>query len=559
MIKQEILDTLKRITGNEANIEFPEREEHGDYSTNYALKEAKGKKPKKFAEELVSKLEKDKKLSTLISKIEIEGPGFINFFVKKEVLIEEAGKIVAEGKEYGKLDIGKDKTVVIDYSAPNIAKSFGIGHLRSTIIGQALYNIYAHLGSKVIGDNHLGDWGTQFGTLLYQITKSGKDPKDLTIGELELMYIDFEKKAEEAPELRNEARKWFKKLEDGDPKAREIWETVRTISMQEFDRVYKILGVSIDHTLGESFYEDKMPGVIEKLEEKGLLKESEGAKIVEFDDMPPALVLKSDGATTYLTRDLATIEYRIKEWDPDRVIYEVGSEQSLHFKQVFAAADALGWGKGRKFVHVGHGLIRFEHGKMSTRQGMTIKLDEVLNEAIKRAREIIENSETGRGLDEDEKEKVTKAVGIGAIKYFDLMHHPTTDIIFDWDRIFVLEGNSAPYLQYTLARTKSVLGKTKKTSKNPIKLDQNLTQKEESLLRSFAQFSEVIVDASNNYSPNLLANFLFDLAQKFNSFYNDHRILGEEKEDLRILLTDATGKLLENGLNILGIDTPEKM
>lgn len=390
----------------------------------------------------------------------------------------------------------------------------------------------------------MGDWGTQFGTLLYQITESGRDPKDLTIGELESMYIDFGKKAEEAPELRNEARKWFKKLEDGDSEAREIWETARNISMQEFDRVYKMLGVSIDHVFGESFYKDKIPSVIEKMEEKGLLKESEGAKIVELDDMPPALVLKSAGAGTYLTRDLVTIDYRINERDPDTIIYEVGSEQSFHFKQVFGVAELLGWGKSRKFVHVGHGLIRFEHGKMSTRHGMTIKLEEVLNEAIQRAREIIENSDTGRGLKEVEKEKVARSVGIGAIKHFDLMHYPTTDIIFNWDGIFVLEGNSPPYLQYTFARTKSVLEKTKKTPNNPIKLEQKLTQKEELLVRSFARFSEVIVDASNNYSPNLLANYLFDLAQKLNSFYNEYRILGEEKEDLRILLTAATGQLL---------------
>lgn len=559
MFRDGIKKAVERVVGDGVVIEFPQEEEHGDYSTNYALQASGDKNPRELAKKIVGRLKKDKELKELTSKIEVEGPGFINFFVKKDALLKEARDIVAKGEDYGKLDIGKGKTVVIDYSAPNIAKRFGIGHLRSTIIGQALYNIYAHLGYKVIGDNHIGDWGTQFGSLLYQITESGKDPKDLTIGELESMYVDFEKKAEEAPELRDEARKWFKKLEEGEPEAREIWEAVRNISMQEFDRIYKILGVSIDYVLGESFYEDKMPKVIKELKKVGLLEESEGAQVVRLKDMPAALILKSDGATTYLTRDLATIGYRIEEWDPDTFIYEVGVEQSFHFKQLFEVAGLLGWTKGREFVHLGHGLIRFEHGKMSTRHGMTIKLEEVLEQAIERAREIIENSETGRGLKEVEKEKVARAVGIGAIKYFDLMHHPTTDIIFSWEKIFVLEGNSAPYLQYTFARTKSVLDKTKKRGLDPIKLDQSLDPKEEGLIRSFARFSETIVDASNNYSPNLLANYLFNLAQKFNSFYNENRILGDEKEDLRVLLTAATGRLLENGLNILGIETPQKM
>jgi arginyl-tRNA synthetase len=559
MFRDRVRKAIEKAVGEEVVVEFPQEERHGDYSTNYALQRSGYKNPKDFAKKVVGRLKKDQRLKKLVGDIKVEGPGFINFFVKKEVLLEEAQNIVAKGDNYGKSDIGKGKTVIIDYSAPNIAKRFGIGHLRSTIIGQALYNIYSHLGFRVIGDNHIGDWGTQFGSLLYQITESGKDPKDLTIGELESMYVDFEKKAEEVPELRDEARKWFKKLEDGEPEAREIWETVRNISMQEFDRIYKILGVSIDQVLGESFYEDKMSRVIQELGEKGLLEKSEGAQVVKLKDMPAALVLKSDSATTYLTRDLATIDYRIKKWDPDTFIYEVGVEQSLHFKQLFEVARLLGWAKGREFVHLGHGLIRFEHGKMSTRYGMTIKLEEVLDQAIERAKEIIENSETGRNLKEVEKEKVARAVGIGAIKYFDLMHHPTTDIIFSWEKIFVLEGNSAPYLQYSFARTKSVLDKTKKDPVNPIKLDQSLDPKEEDLIRCFPRFSETIVDASNNYSPNLLANYLFELAQKFNSFYNENRILGDEKEDLRILLTAATGQLLENGLKILGIETPEKM
>lgn len=556
-----ILKALEKLTGKEAKIEFPEREEHGDFATSFALELAKkeDENPKKVAERLVGELKKDKELSEVVSEMEVAGPGFINFFLSEEYLIKEAQKITKKGKDYGKSDIGKGKTVVIDYSAPNIAKRFGIGHLRSTIIGQSLYNLYSYLGYRVIGDNHIGDWGTQFGTLLFQIVDSQKDSKDLTIGELEKLYVDFEKKAKNRPELRDEARKWFKKLEEGDEEARETWEIVRNISMEEFDRIYKILGVSIDHVLGESFYEDKMSFVIKKLKEEGLLKESKGAQVVKLEDMIPAMVVKSDGTTTYLTRDLATIKHRIDEWDPQLVIYEVGAEQTLHFRQVFEVANKLGWGKNREFVHVGHGLIRFKHGKMSTRKGTAIKLEVVLNEAVERAREVIEDSETGRGLKEVEKEKVARAVGIGAIKYFDLLHQPRTDIIFDWDKIFVLEGNSAPYLQYTFARTRSVLEKSKKDPQDPIKVPHDFDDKEKELIRQFVRFSGVIIDATKNYSPNLLANYLFDLAKKFNSFYNEKRILGDDREDTRLLLTAATGQLLKNGLAIMGIDTPEKM
>lgn len=544
-----ILKALQRASGKaDINLEFTENEIFGDYTTNIAI--VSGIK----AEEIVGKLKKDENLSSLVAKIEVKGPGFINFFLSQEALLRELGEIKEKGEKYGSSELGKGKTVVIDYSSPNIAKRFGIGHLRSTVIGQALYNLYQALGYKVIGDNHLGDWGTQFGVLLAQIAKipnSKFQISNLTVDGLEEMYIDFHKKAEENPKFWDEARAWFKKLEDGDKEARDVWKTVVDISMREFNRIYDILGVKMDYAYGESFYEDYLPKVIKTLEERGLVKKSQGAQIVEFKDLAPAMLTKSDGATTYFTRDLATILFRIGSWDPQIIIYEVGVEQTLHFKQVFEAARLLGWTKDRKFVHVGHGLIRFTHGKMSTRKGETVKLEDVLSEAVARARKI-----------KDDKQIAT-AVGIGAVKYFDLKHHPATDIIFDWEKMFVLEGNSAPYLQYTVARTNSVLAKGKANNSKLIAITKNLKLNEEELavLRYLFRFPEIVTQAARAYSPNLVCNYLFELAQKYNNFYNQHRILPPQSENgnFRLALTAGVGQVLKNGLAILGIETPEKM
>jgi len=538
-MRDTILKALQDATGEKnISLEFPENEAFGDYSSNVAM--VAGHK----AEEIVEKLREDKTLTGLFSKIEVAGPGFINFFLSEKALLDELASIEKQQEKYGTSDLGGGKTVIVDYSSPNIAKRFGIGHLRSTVIGQSLYNLYRFLGYKVIGDNHLGDWGTQFGTLLYQIDSKGLNASEQTIDELEKLYVEFNSEAQENEKLWDKARAWFKKLEEKDARAREIWQKVVDTSLKEFEKIYEILGVKIDYAYGESFYLDKMPSVIEELKKKGLLTESQGAKIIEFKDLPPAIVVKSDGATTYLTRDLATIRFRIGEWKPDILIYEVGSDQTLYFRQLFETVRLLGWKGNSEFVHVAHGLIRFEHGKMSTRKGDTVKLEGVISEAIDRARKIKDDVQ------------IATAVGIGAIKYFDLMHHPSTDIIFDWEKIFVLEGNSAPYLQYTVARANSVLEKGRKSSpKGKIALN----QEELVILRSLTRFSEIIVIAAKSYSPNLLANYLFDLAQKFNNFYNQHRIVGGENEELRLALTAGTRQVLKNGLAILGIETPQRM
>jgi arginyl-tRNA synthetase len=543
-MKDIILKSLREATGEEEiNLEIPENKSFGDYSSNIALKMEKN--PRQEAEKIIAKLKKDKEVMKLVEKIELAGPGFINFWIKKEKLVEELKKINQKKEDYGSSDEGKGKTMVIDYSSPNIAKRFGIGHLRSTVIGQALYNLYKTQGYKVIGDNHLGDWGTQFGVLLYQITSKGLNPDKLTIEELEKLYVDFHQEEKKDPSLHKKAKEWFKRLEEGNKEAREIWKKLVDISLTEFDRIYQMLGIKLDYAYGESFYEEYMPQVIRELREKKISKKSEGAEIIEFKDMPPAMIIKSDGTTTYFTRDLATIKFRIGSWNPDLFIYEVGNDQTLHFRQVFAAAKLLSWSEGKRFVHVNHGLIRFEHGKMSTRRGQTVKLEEILNEAIERAKKL-----------GSENEETAKKVGIGAVVYFDLSHHPTTDIIFNWERMFVLEGNSGPYLQYTIARTNSVLEKVKEKENN--KTNQ-LNSEEESVLRTLIHYPEVIKQAAENFSPNLLANYLFDLAQKYNNFYNNHRILESDNVEFRINLTSATGQILKNGLKILNIPAPEKM
>ncbi len=542
-------------------VEFPKEKMHGDLSTNVALLLSRKlkKNPQKLAQLIVEKI--DPKRTKWIEKIEVKDPGFINFFLSKEFLLANLREILRKKENYGKNKRKKKKTIIIDYSSPNIAKRFGIGHLRSTIIGQALYNIFKFLGHKVIGDNHIGDWGTQFGKLIYQIKKENLDPQKLTVEEMEKLYVKFHQEAEKNPKIEEEGRKWFKKLEEGDKEARRIWQACVKKSLKEFEKIYQILGIKIDYTLGESFYEKMIPKIIEEAKKKKLVKESRGALIMEFSqkNLPPAILLKSDRASTYFTRDLATIKYRVKRWKPDLIIYEVGADQKLHFQQLFTAAELFGWIKKEKLVHVAHGLYRLKEGKFSTRKGLTVHLEDVLKEAIERAKEIIEKSKTARKLTEKEKEKIAKMVGIGAVKYNDLKQHPSKDIIFEWEKILNLKGNSAPYLQYTFARCKSVLGKAKSFKfQKPSKLEEI----EIEILKHLAKFQDIVEIAGEKFSPNLICDYLFELAQKFNRFYDFYPILKAEiksQKNFRLSLTFGVSQILEIGSKILGISLPEKM
>lgn len=569
-----ILSALKKASGVDSpNLEFTDNLEFGDFSSNIAMSifanqesrirnqgikstihDSQFKSPHKLAENIVNKLKSDKELSKIVDRIETAGPGFINFWLKKDVFVSNLIQIDKEKEDYGKSKIGNGKTLVIDYSSPNIAKPFGIGHLRSTVIGQAIYNLYKFLGYKTIGDNHLGDWGTQFGKLLYMIDL--KKTKDYSIDNLEKLYVEFHNLVKDDESLEKHAREWFKKLEDGESIARTVWKQCINVSLNEFNRIYDMLNVKIDNAFGESFYEEEMREMQNDPKISKFLVDGEDgkSKVIDLTSIgitTPLMFLKSDGGTTYATRDLATIVFRVKKYNPDIIVYEVGVEQRLHFKQLFAAAKILNLiNDDVELVHTAHGLYLAPDGKkFSTRGGKTIKLEEVLDEAIERAKKL--------GNKDD---KTAKDVGIGAIKYFDLMHSVQSNVVFDWEKIMNMEGNSGPYLQYTVARCNSVIQKAS-TFKGQALQDvySNLNEEESKVLRTLVRFSGIIATAAKSYSPNLLCSYLYDLAQKYNSFYNAHRIIGDTNQEFRIMLTKVTGQVLKNGLKLLGIDTPEKM
>lgn len=564
MLKNDIAKVVSQITAlgeGEFSVEVPTDEAFGDYSTNAAFK-LEGS-PRENAEKIVGKLSEVDSLMHFVSQIEIAGPGFINFKLSKDFLVDTLSQIVKAGEKYGSFNLGNGKTVIVEYSSPNIAKGFGVGHLRSTIIGQSLVNVYKKLGYEVVGENHLGDWGTQFGMVLAQINKKGLNASSLSVEELEKLYVDFNAEMDSDPSLRDEAKEWFKKIEEGDGKARAQWEAIKETSLKEFDRLYELLGVKIDNTHGESFYEDMMTSVIDDFRSEGLTKMSEGAEIVEFKDLPPALLVKSDGTTTYFTRDLAAIKYRSETWNPLKIIYEVGADQTLHFRQVFEAAKMFDWGKKIHYVHLAHGMIRLPEGKMSTRKGRTVKLESVLDESIRRAEEIIARSDTNRGLSGSERHDLARQVGVGAVKYYDLMHTPESEIVFDWDKMFVLTGNSGPYLQYTYARIQSLIEKVEYKDENADIVfstqSTQLTNEEVGVMRHLVHYPEVVEIVGKMYSPNLLANYLYELASKFNTFYNANKIVGGENEAFRISLSFATASVIKDGLGLLGIEAPSKM
>lgn len=552
------------IDEKDIRIEHPAEVKFGDYSTNVAMVLAKKEKinPRELAEKIKTEIENNNKEDSFVKKIEIAGPGFVNFYLKEEFLIKEAEKINYEVEFRNELSkFGQGKTVVIDYSAPNIAKPFGIGHLRSTNIGQAIYNSYKILGWTCIGDNHIGDWGTQFGKLITAIKKwNDKEIDQLSIDDLEKLYVKFHKEAEKDKSLIEEGREWFAKLERKDKEARDIWQKCVDISLLEFERVYQLLGVHIDFIHGESFYADELESIIKEIDEKGISKKSQGATIVDFKDMTPAMLTKTNGTTTYFTRDMATIKYRLEKWQPDLIVYEVGADQNLHFKQLFKTAEMMGWLEKTEMIHIGHGLIRWKDGKFSTRKGNTIHLSDVIDKAMEKAEKIADKSSVSKELKASEKEKMIKAVAIGAIKFNDLISDPKKDIIFDWDQIMNLNGDSGPYLQYTYARCGSVLNKSQvKEQKNINKMPEKIEKEEMALIKELYRFKEKIKESANRFSPAVLADYLLSVARKYNEFYAKNRIINEKEEVFRIFLTKTVTSILNIGLEILGVDRIEKM
>ena len=545
----------------ESYIETPKDSKNGDYAFPcFRLAKELRKAPPAIANEIKEKIETVEE----IEKIEVAG-GYLNFFINKSILAKEVLEEISKNEQYGKSEIGKEKNIVIDYSAPNIAKPFHIGHLRSTVIGGALYNIYKYLGYNVTGVNHLGDYGTQFGKLIEGYKMWGKEydiEKD-PINELTKIYIRINEACKNDEQILENCRNNFKKLEDGDSYCVEIWKKFRELSLQEFQKVYDLLGSKFDSWNGESFYSDKMPEVIEILEKTGKLIESQGAKIIDLEDKginTPCIIEKSNGSTTYATRDLAAILYRARTYDFDKALYVTSYEQVLHFKQVFEVAKLLGldekYTKGLE--HVSFGMVLLPEGKMSTREGNIIKLEDLLNEAISRAQEIIEQ----KNPELENKEEVAKKVGIGAVIFNDMSASRIKDEVFDWNTILNFQGETGPYVQYTYVRTKSVLEKAGYLPKiEEVKVENLADEYSLAILKLIYNFEDVLIQVTDKNEPSILARYLIDLAKAYSSFYNENKIIVEDKDvqNARVYLTYAVSEVLKQGANLLGIQMPEKM
>ena len=472
---------------------------------------------------------------------------------------------ISEQQEYGKSELGKNKNIVIDYSAPNIAKPFHIGHLRSTVIGAALYNIYKYLGYKVTGINHIGDYGTQFGKLIEGYKLWGKEydiDKD-PINELTKIYIRINEACKNDEKVLEDCRNNFKKLEDGDPYCTEIWKKFRELSLKEFQKVYDLLGSKFDSWNGEAFYSDKMQEVIDILEKSGKLIESQGAKVIDLEEKginTPCIIQKTNGSTTYATRDLAAILYRARTYDFDKALYVTSYEQVLHFKQVFEVAKLLGIDEKytNGLEHVSFGMVLLPTGKMSTREGNVVKLDDLLNETISRAKKIIEQ----KNPELDDKDEVAKKVGIGAVIFNDLSNSRIKDEIFDWDEILNFQGETGPYIQYTYVRTKSLLEKVGNIP-NIKEIDVNylLDDYSQKVLKLIYDFEDVLIQVTEKNEPSILSRFLIELAKAYSNFYNENKVIVEDEDvkNARIYLTYAVSKVLKAGTELLGIQLPDKM
>ena len=545
----------------EGYIETPKDSKNGDYAFPcFRLAKELRKAPPAIASEIKEKLEPVEE----IEKVEVAG-GYLNFFINKATLAEEVLGEISKTEQYGKSIVGEGKNIVIDYSAPNIAKPFHIGHLRSTVIGGALYNIYKYLGYNVTGVNHLGDYGTQFGKLIegYKMWGEEYDIENDPINELTKIYIRINEACKNDEQILENCRNNFKKLEDGDSYCVEIWKKFRELSLQEFQKVYDLLGSKFDSWNGESFYSDKMPEVIDLLQKTGKLVESQGAKIIDLEDKginTPCIIEKSNGSTTYATRDLAAILYRARTYDFDKALYVTSYEQVLHFKQVFEVAKLLGLDEKytNGLEHVSFGMVLLPEGKMSTREGNIIKLEELLNEAISRAKEIIEQ----KNPDLENKEEVAKKVGIGAVIFNDMSASRIKDEVFDWNTILNFQGETGPYIQYTYVRTKSVLEKAGCLPKiEDVKIE-NLSDKYSmAILKLIYNFEDVLIQVTDKNEPSILARYLIDLAKAYSSFYNENKIIVDDKDvqDARVYLTYAVSQVLKQGANLLGIEMPEKM
>ena len=536
-------------------LEQPKSSDLGDIAfPAFSLAKVERKAPQAIAADIAEKIDQ-----SAFEKVVATGP-YVNFFLDKSKISDQVIKSVIEaGADYGQQDEGHGQNITIDLSSPNIAKPFSVGHLRSTVIGDALSNIFRKMGYNTIKINHLGDWGKQFGLLMVAYKKWGsKEAVEANpIDELLKLYVRINAEIENDPELDEEGRKWFKKLEDGDPEATELWQWFRDESLVEFNRIYKLLGVEFDSLNGEAFYNDKMDEGVQILEDKGLLKESKGASIVELDDvnLPPAMIKKSDGATLYITRDIATAIYRARTYNFVKNIYVVGQEQSNHFRQLKAVLKKMGFDWSDDMVHVDFGLVTKNRQKLSTRKGNIILLEPTLQEAISRAKAQIEE----KNPELENKEEVAHAVGVGAVKFYDLKTDRRNGYDFDLEAMVSFEGETGPYVQYAYARIQSILRKANFTPSTDATYSLSDPESWE-IIKLLQDFSRVVKRAAENYDPSLIAKYAINLAQAFNKYYAHTRILDESPErESRLALSYSTAVVLKEALRLLGVDAPEKM
>ena len=561
-MKNQIVNLLSQnievLTSEEISqlIEIPPKPEMGDFAFPcFRLAKSYRKAPPMIAQDLKESIGDQ----AFLSEIKVVG-GYLNFYVDKAQYAQQIIDKYTNVTDYGCSDQGKDKTICIDYSSPNVAKNFHVGHLRTTIIGNSLYKIFSKLGYKVVRINHLGDWGTQFGKLIVAYKKWGSREavEEKGIEELMDIYVKFHEEAEKDDSLNDEARAWFLKMEQGDEEALEIWQWFRDISLKEFMRVYNILGMVFDSFAGDSFYRDKTADVIKRLTDDGLLKESQGAMIVPLEeyDMPPCIVAKKDGSSIYATRDLAAILYRKATYNFDRCLYVTGLEQKLHFAQVFKVIELMGNDYAKNLVHIPYGLVSLKSGKISSRKGNVIFAEDLLRESINKTTSIIEE----KNPDIPDKEEVAKQVGIGAIIFNDLYNQRIKDVIFDWNKLLNFDGETGPYVQYTYARASSVL---RKIGEVPDTIDYTLLTDEASigLLKEIERYPQVIKDAAERYEPSVIARYSIDLAHAFNKFYHECQINVEDETTkyTRTNVVKIARYIIKDALSLLGIQCPEQM
>ena len=549
-----VIDSLDQSAISDL-LEQPKSSDLGDIAfPAFSLAKVERKAPQAIAADIAEKID-----PSHFEKVVATGP-YVNFFLNKAKISDQVIKeVIKEGADYGQQNEGKGGNITIDLSSPNIAKPFSVGHLRSTVIGDALSNIFRKMGYNTIKINHLGDWGKQFGLLMVAYKKWGnKEAVEANpIDELLQLYVRINAEIENDPALDDEGRLWFKKLEDGDPEATELWQWFRDESLVEFNRIYELLGVEFDSLNGEAFYNDKMDEAVKILEDKGLLKESKGASIVDLDDvnLPPAMIKKSDGATLYITRDIATAMYRARTYNFVKNVYVVGQEQSNHFRQLKAVLKKMGFDWSDDMIHVDFGLVTKNRQKLSTRKGNIILLEPTLQEAISRAKAQIEEKNPNL----ENKEAVAHAVGVGAVKFYDLKTDRRNGYDFDLEAMVSFEGETGPYVQYAYARIQSILRKA--DFKPSLDANYNLNDAESwEIIKLLQDFARVVKRAADNFEPSLIAKYAISLAQAFNKYYAHTRILDESPErDSRLALSYTTAVVLKEALRMLGVEAPEKM